>query len=119
MKWTAVAAIAAGIVSAASAAEPPMAGTGVGGSPCALFNQINARDPDWAKSNYLSWAQGFMAGSNDERISQKQPSAIVNSQTSDDQWAYLKNYCGAHPNEPFAEGVLVLYLSLPTKPYSR
>lgn len=54
MKWTAVAAIVAVLVPAAVAAEPPMAGTGVGGSPCSVFNQINASDPDWAKSHYLS-----------------------------------------------------------------
>lgn len=57
-----------------------------------------------------------MAGSNDERISQKKSSAIANSQTDDGHWAYLKIYCGAHPDEPFVASVLVLYLSLPTGP---
>src|ERR1017187_9447709 len=113
LKWI-VAAVAIG---AASPDVPnrQLASTGVGTSPCSLFTQINARDPGWARNNYLSWAQGFMTGENDERIAQKHPSAIVNSKTDDELWADLQNYCNAHPNEPFLKGLMILYLSLPTK----
>lgn len=82
-----------------------------------MFNKILADDPKWAKDNYYSWAQGFMAGSNSERIHNKQPSVIVNSISEDEKWEKLKGYCKDHPDRSFLEGVLVLFLSLPTKPH--
>ena len=96
-----------------------MAGTGVGVSRCALFDEINARDPRWARDNYLSWAQGFMAGLNYERIREKKPTVIVNALTDDELWARLMSYCAANPNDRFAEGAFAQYLSLPTKPPGR
>jgi hypothetical protein len=90
---------------------------GVGNSPCVLFNKILARDPDWTKDNYFSWAQGFMAGSNSERISSKESSYVVNAMTDDDQWKNLTDYCADHPDKPFVLGVMILYLSMPQKPH--
>jgi hypothetical protein len=112
-----IAALASGAAPAAPSA--PFVANGVGTAPCELFNSISSRDPKWAKDNFVSWAQGFMAGSNVERGDQKRPRAIVNTMDEDAIWAKLTSYCQSNPNKPFLMGLMVIYMSLPTVPEGR
>jgi hypothetical protein len=113
LKWIIIAAISMAIVSSEAAAEP-QAGLGIGFAPCSVFNQTNAKDPDWAKNNYLSWAQGFMSGANDKNSDANKPLTDVSAMSFDDQWTYLKAFCAANPSRIFFQGVYSLYMSLPT-----
>lgn|ERR1700749_81121 len=92
-----------------------LAAVGVGMSPCSGFNEILGRDPKWAEDNYMSWAQGFMAGANAERGNNKQPSVIVNARSPHEQWEFLISYCKDNPSKPVAEAVMILYLHFPTR----
>ncbi len=118
--WWATAAVVAGAISSTpSNLQPsispnePLAAVGVGAGPCSKFTQIDKLDPKWARDTFMSWAQGFMAGSNNERSAHD--SVNVNAISEDAQWANLEAYCSDHPNEPFVLGVMVLYLSLEKK----
>lgn len=119
MKWWIVAACAAIPVAAWAApdGQDPNAsvivGTGVGTAPCSGFNKMITLDQKWAHDNFMSWAQGFMTGSNFERDAHR---AILSATSNDDQWQRLVSYCAAHPDKTFGEGVWGLYLSLPRLP---
>jgi hypothetical protein len=104
-------------VSANAQASRPLAGAGVGAAPCSLFNEILSKNPKWTEDTYTSWADGYLAGSNYERWSNKQPTVIVNFKSADERWAYLKKHCEDHPSDRFVVGVMALQLLLPTKPH--
>ena len=92
-----------------------LAANGIGMSPCSGLNEMIGRDPKWSEDTYMSWAQGFMAGANAERVHNKQPSVIVNAKTPHEQWEFLMSYCKDNPSKPVAEAVMILYLHFPTR----
>lgn len=85
---------------------------GVGAAPCSVLTELDRNSPEAARSDFMPWAQGFMAGENDERGHLKLPTVEVPNKASEDiVWAFYRDFCAKNPDKPFMEAVLIVYLS--------
>lgn len=115
-------AVAALLAVASVSGESPSAhlAGGVGTISCLMFDALANKDPSWGPSRsrdtFMTWALGFMMGSNLERLGEGRTTAQLDSMSFDEQWSRLRSYCAAHPDQSFAAGVLALYRSLSTQP---
>jgi hypothetical protein len=88
--------------------------SGAGAATCAQFAQDYKQDVELER-NYFNWAQGFMSG-----INWKEDTFYHNldAQTIEDQKAFLRRYCDAHPLEQYILAVQAFYDTLPVRSYS-
>ena len=85
---------------------------GVGAAPCHLFTELDRSSPEAARDDFLPWAQGFMAGENDERRHLKLTTVVVPNKAEEEKvWSFYQDFCAKNPDTPFMEAVLIAYLS--------
>lgn len=96
--------------SGAAAPQPAVKIVGIGAASCARFNQEIGTTPTLER-DYLGWAQGFMSGALmrapagvDEDLDLLPPSRPLQ-----DQAAFLRDFCRAHPDQDYMDAVRALY----------
>ncbi len=110
---TVLTALAAGALLVPPAARAESAtGEGVGTYACSEFARVQLRDKSLA-TLYFSWAQGWMTGWNLAEMDAAKPSRDLKARSVDDEQAFLKSYCAAHPKALYMEAVYRLFFSLP------
>ena len=84
---------------------------GPGAGSCAAFAQASQGNPDLVDIIYLSWAQGYMSGTNSLN---KDVLFDLDAKTPDEMKRYLRQYCDTHPLANYGDGVRDLLNTLPT-----
>jgi hypothetical protein len=87
---------------------------GAGVNSCGTFAKMFAADPKRAGDFYFSWAQGFFSGQNTAALLANEPSKDLSSISTEEQEAFLRSYCDAHPLANYEDGVMRLYYSFKT-----
>ncbi len=82
---------------------------GPGLSTCAQFEHLHYQDPSMADA-YFVWAEGYLSGLDDHFIDDGVPADILPPNLSnDDQKKFLDEFCRAHPDAPYMQGVAALF----------
>jgi len=89
---------------------------GVGAVSCGTVAEGYRQDPTQTEGVMLTWARGFMTGSNVSLGGGQYRDLIA--MTVDEQKKSLRAYCDAHPLAEFIEAAMDLYSKLPLKKYT-
>ena len=88
------------------------AAMGFGTSTCTQFANQYKSDPQWAETNYFTWAQGFMSGWNMAQVAAKQPTVNLAAMSAAMQQQDIRSYCDQHPLASFIHATLNLLATL-------
>ena len=89
---------------------------GIGAVSCGKVADGYRQDPSQVEGVMLTWAQGFMSGSN-LSLGGGQYRDLT-AMTVDEQRKSLRAYCDSHPTAEFIEAAMDLYSKLPLKKYT-
>ncbi len=102
--------IAVGLPTVSRADSPNLVQSeGPGASTCAQFAESYRTDPIMTENMYFSWAEGMMSGMNTVMGIQKRVTVIFSVKSIEEQKAYLRNFCDAHPLVDFDVAVFSLF----------
>jgi hypothetical protein len=82
-----------------------------GSVPCEQYLAV-IRAPE-QEALYYSWAQGFMAGLNQDLLAAEPAHFFDLDHDPSDQKAGLRSYCSVHPKSLFSDAVNALFQTLP------
>jgi hypothetical protein len=85
---------------------------GPGLSSCAQYQRLHQQDPSMRDAFY-AWASGYLSGLNDRFIDTHDPTNLLPpNRSTDAQEKFLDDFCSAHPNAPYMQGVVALFAEM-------
>ncbi|HEY2070659.1 MAG TPA: hypothetical protein VGG48_13970 [Rhizomicrobium sp.] len=98
---------------AASASGASYAEMGYGSHGCTQFLSDVASPSTVTETIYFSWAQGYMSALNYSLLARNESTRNLNAEPVAAQEKFVRDYCGAHPDEGYDAAVAGLFTSFP------